>query len=301
MARTPQAPLISIGMSVRNAERTLAEALQSILWQSCTDWELLVADDGSSDGSRAILEAVRDPRVRVFTGREQRGLAARLNELVASAQGPYFARMDADDIAFPERLARQLAYLQAHPEVDLAGCGALVIGRDGEAFASIPVRETHEALCARPWAGFMLAHPTWFGRTAWFRAHPYRAEWRLAQDQELLLRSFDDSRFACVPEALLGYRFEARRLAKRLASRYWLSRAVWREARRRGQTAAALRGVLAQGAKGALDCLQSAAGLDDWAMKKRLAPLPELARIEWRALHARLQHGSHTALQPEGL
>lgn len=285
----PAAPLVTVGMSVRNAERTLAAAVQSILWQSLADWELLVTDDGSSDRSRPILESFGDARIRLIGDRTPRGLAARLNEIVGAARGRYFARMDADDIAFPARLAEQAAYLEAHPGLDLIGCGAVVIGPRGEAWASIPVAERHEEICAHPWSGFPLAHPTWFGRAAWFKANPYRADWPLTQDQELLLRTHDASRFGCVPRALLGYRFEGRRFTKRLASRYWLSRAIWREASRRGRIGAALQGIALQMAKSALDALQVGLGLEDWAMRKRLAPLPGPDRAAWGEVRARLE------------
>ena len=277
-------PPVTIGMPVYNAARTLEVALRSIFRQTLGNWELVVVDDGSTDGTADVLARAADPRLRVVRDGRNLGLSARLNEIVAGARSEYFARMDADDVAYPRRLAAQVAFLAAHPEIDLAGCGALVFGEDGAPLGRFPLRATHAEICADPWSGFYLAHPGWMGRTAWFRRNPYRAGYRKTQDQDLLLRTFDASRFACLPEILLGYRMEAVSLAKRLRGRGYFSRSILREAARRGMYDAALRGVVLQLAKAGVDCVAAALPGARLAAARRLPPLTDAERAEWQAL-----------------
>ena len=115
-------PRVSVVLPVFNAEPYVGEAVESILAQSLADFELIAIDDGSTDGSPGILTgfAARDSRVRVIT-RENRGLAATLNEGIGLATAAYCAIMNADDISLPERLAKQAAFLDAHPHVAAVG------------------------------------------------------------------------------------------------------------------------------------------------------------------------------------
>src|SRR5687768_645866 len=116
------APTISVLMSVYNGERYLAAAMDSILAQSFRDFELIVIDDGSKDSSPAILQdyARRDSRVKL-TIRANNGLTLTLNEAFAQSRGKYLARMDGDDIALPNRFARQVEFLDATPAVACVG------------------------------------------------------------------------------------------------------------------------------------------------------------------------------------
>src|SRR6476661_6105481 len=125
-------PPVSVLMPVYNAGRYVAEAVESILGQTYADFEFLIVDDGSTDRSRAILEryAARDPRIRLVS-RPNTGYAAALNELLGLARGELVARMDADDVALPERLLRQVNYLRAHPEVVCVGTAVHLIDGGG--------------------------------------------------------------------------------------------------------------------------------------------------------------------------
>ena len=116
------APPLSVAMSVYNGERFLAEAVESILSQSFGDFEFLILDDGSHDGTRDILAEYggRDPRIRVIL-RENRGLVASLNQLIGEARAPLVARMDADDISHRDRFSRQLAFLAGNPDYGVIG------------------------------------------------------------------------------------------------------------------------------------------------------------------------------------
>ena len=216
--------LVSVVMSFRNGKTTLSRALASILWQTYGNWELILFNDGSTDGSAEIAKAFKDPRVRFFDDTVCRGLPARLNQGVSLARGKYIARMDADDIAFPERLSKQVGFLQSHPEVDLLATSALLVDEQERAIGIMPAAETHEEICQRPWRGFLMPHPTWMGRKEWFQRHPYDEGATKAQDQVLLFQTYSNSRFASIPEALLGYRYGAVSLRKSLLGRFYY---VW--------------------------------------------------------------------------
>ena len=200
-------PLVTVAMPVFNAGRHLKLAVLSIVAQTFRDWELLVIDDGSTDNALQDIASIQDSRIRVLRDGSNRGLAARLNEAIDLARGRYFARMDQDDVAFPERFERQLKLLQDDPRIDLTAVRAITISDENEIVGLLPCPLTHEAICARPWQGFGLPHPVWMGTTAWFRKYRYAIPGPFfCEDQELLLRSYRQSRFCAVDEVLFAYR-----------------------------------------------------------------------------------------------
>ncbi len=117
-------PLVSVLLPARDAAVTLAESLASLQDQTFRDWECLVLDDGSTDRTRGVAEgfAASDPRFRVFSAPEPRGIIETLNEGAARARGHYLARQDADDRSLPRRLELSLDLLTANPHVDVAAC-----------------------------------------------------------------------------------------------------------------------------------------------------------------------------------
>ncbi|MFA7268813.1 MAG: glycosyltransferase [Sterolibacterium sp.] len=284
----PPPPVVSVAMAMRNAAATIALTLQSLIDQSFADWELLLLDDGSSDDSVATARRFGDPRILVRADGRRLGLATRLNEAVAAARGRYIARMDADDVAYPERFARQVAFLEGHPEVDLLGAGAIVFDEAGLAIGKLPLRTEHREIAARPWNGFYLAHPTWMGRSGWFREYVYDTRMPKAQDYDLLLRSHAGSRFACLPEMLLGYRQERLSLAKILDTRLQLVQAVLRHGRRHGRYARPLIAAVQQAVKFGVDVLAISTGLDYRMLRHRALPVAPEQREEWRQIWQRL-------------
>jgi glycosyltransferase involved in cell wall biosynthesis len=117
----PAAPLVTVLLAVHDGEPYLQAALASVLGQTVSDLELLVVDDASDDGTPGILAGLEDSRVRVLRNDEQRGLAASLNRGLDEARGAYVARLDADDVAMPRRLERQLARIRSAPNVTVVG------------------------------------------------------------------------------------------------------------------------------------------------------------------------------------
>lgn len=234
------APRLSVILPFRNASATLCLAVRSVLKQSFGDFELLLLDDGSVDGGAALVARLHDPRIVLIRNAGAAGLASRLNQGIDLARGEYVARMDADDVCFEERFARQVAFLDAHSSIDLVGCRALVFRSDGVIVGLLPFAGSHAALCARPWRNIPLPHPGWMGRRAWFARHRYRLpEVLRAEDQELLLRAAPVSQYACLADVLLGYRQGPYALGKTLRARRSLlgaqiglftARGQWREA-----------------------------------------------------------------------
>ncbi len=277
-------PPVSVVLPVRNGAPCIVPALRSVLAQSFRSFEVVVVDDGSTDDTVARVVALGDARVRILRGGRRPGLASRLNEGLDAARGALVARMDADDLAFPERFARQVAFLDAHPEVHLLGTRALIHDTHGSATGLFPGEPTHEAICATPWRGFRLCHPSWMGRREWFLHWRYRETGSTrCEDQELLLRSRLSSRFACLPDVLLAYRWDGLRLSKSLPARVALvARQLETFAGERRWGAAAASAAAGFG-KVALD-LASAAGARR-AIHTRFATAidPELA-CEWEAL-----------------
>jgi len=250
------APLVSVVLPVYNAGPALRQALASIQLQTFREWELIFIDDGSTNGCMAGFRA-SDDRIQVVQDGRNLGLAARLNQGIDLARGKYLARMDSDDVAYPFRLERQIEFLDRNPNVDLAGTKAIVFRDEGRPVGLFPFCATHAEICARPWNGFYLPHPTWMGRIEWFRRHRYTMpEVVRAEDQDLLLRTYDSSRFACVDEILFGYRKAPHSLGKLWTARINLARAQLRVHAAKGRWTYAVLGSLTPLLKGAADVLR---------------------------------------------
>jgi glycosyltransferase involved in cell wall biosynthesis len=295
-------PCVSIALPVFNSESTVAAAIQSIVNQTFSGWELLLLDDGSTDRSVEIARSFNDPRIRVLVDGVHRGLPAQLNHAISLSTGELFARMDGDDVAYPERLALQVEYLDRHAHIDLLGGGVLVFGRSGQALGTRKSSASHGQICGRPWAGFPLAHPTWMGRIGWFREHPYHLPPGRCCDQDLLLRTYRCSCFAALPEIVLGYREERLSLRTILGDRFSFGRSLLDESLERGNHLVAARGVLGQGAKGLVDVSAVLTGLNYRVLRHRTLPVNEATVRRWKQVWEQVQpqHPAARALRMAG-
>ena len=200
-------PLITVAMPVYNAGEYLVDAVNSIVAQTYTNWELLIIDDGSTDKAIDDIKLITDKRIKILIDGLNKGLAARLNQAIDLAKGQYFARMDQDDISMPERFKLQLAAFEANSNLDLVATRTLTINSKNQIIGQLPCALNHEQLCAKPWQGFYMPHPSWLGRTEWFRKHLYASPAPyFCEDQELLLRTYKVSQFKCLDQVLLHYR-----------------------------------------------------------------------------------------------
>jgi glycosyltransferase involved in cell wall biosynthesis len=274
--------VISVVLPFRNAQKTLKDAVVSIFSQSCQDWELLLMDDCSSDKSVEIAESVRDTRVRVVADGVHRGLSAQLNRAVAMAHGKYVARMDADDIAYPDRLQKQFEFLESHPEVDLVGGWMAIFRSDGTLMGMRRPPASHAEICARPWAGIPIGHPTWMGRLEWFRRSPYRTDAIRMEDWELLLRTHSSSRFANLPEVVLGYREDSLSLGKLLQARKNICKLAARYAKEHKRYHVAGMVIAGQAARSLQDILALSTGLGHKLLRHRAMPATPAEAQEWK-------------------
>jgi glycosyltransferase involved in cell wall biosynthesis len=196
---------VTIGLPFLNARRSLATAVRSVFAQTHADWELLLIDDGSTDGSVEVVRRLDDPRVRLLGDGSNRGLCTRLNQIASMARGTYLARMDADDVMHPERIARQIELLRAEPSVDLVDTATFTVDDD---LTPLGIRGDRP-LDVRPEAVLrdgLLIHPTVMGRAEWFRRNPYDPVFVRAEDRELWIRTCATTTFARVCEPLFFYR-----------------------------------------------------------------------------------------------
>ncbi len=276
-----QQPLVSIAMPARNAERTLSIAVRSILNQSYHNWELLLMEDGSTDRTLNIARSFDDPRIQVRSDGQCRGMTVRLNQAIMSAHGLYYARMDADDVSYPQRLERQIAYLQAHPDVDLVGAWTVVFDDQGKAIGKRAGPERHAEIAARPQAGFPLVHPTFLGHTAWFRQQPYHERTSYSQDYDLLLRRHLYSCYANVPEILLAYREGHINLRKMAVARWEITGSLIRYFGGRGRVLLVARSGLEQALKLSVDVFAVLTGLNYRLLKHRARPITHAEHMEW--------------------
>lgn len=274
-------PLVTIGMPVRNCEGTLATAIRSIVNQTYARWELIVVDDGSRDRSVEIVRGFCDRRIRIVHDGLHAGLPTRLNQVVGLSRGQYFARMDGDDVSFPERLQRQIAYMESHPSVDLLAASVVVFRGNGVVLGQRRCPASHEELCRHPWSSFPMPHPTWLGRTEWFRKHPYDPRAVRAEDQELLLRTHRQSRFAGLQQSLLGYREEQLRLRPLSRGRMNYVRAGQRQFFREHEWGNAAAVTLGHGLKMLADAVAIWSGLEHRLLRHRARPISEALLRQW--------------------
>jgi glycosyltransferase involved in cell wall biosynthesis len=205
----PSPPTISVLMSVYNGERYLAAALDSILAQTFRDFELILIDDGSKDASPGIVQdyAKRDSRIKL-TVRENKGLTVTLNEAFAQSRGRFLARMDGDDVALPERFARQVELLDANPDVVLTGGYFQLIDGAGRLLTTLRPPTNDADIQAKLLQGHnAICHPcAMIRRNAMEKVGGYDTRFKTSQDLDLWLRLGEVGKLANVPHPLLQFR-----------------------------------------------------------------------------------------------
>jgi glycosyltransferase involved in cell wall biosynthesis len=218
-------PKVSVIMPVRNGERWLAPAVESILGQTLSDLELIVVDDGSIDTSAQILSALRrrDPRLRL-THQQPDGLVAALNRALALARAPLVARLDADDVALPERLDRQAACFERHDRLVLLGSWAEKIGAEGRCIGYLKPKNEPDRLAETLLRRNPFIHSSVMMRTALVRElGGYRRAFLAAEDFDLWLRLSEHGAVANLAETLTQYRCHDANATRRQAVRQCFS------------------------------------------------------------------------------
>jgi glycosyltransferase involved in cell wall biosynthesis len=240
MTISTAAPTVSVVMPVYNTEAYLGDALDSVLAQTFTDWELICVDDGSNDGSLDVLRRYEwaDPRIRVIS-RPNTGVTRARNDGIALARGRYIAAMDSDDIALAERFRRQVDYMESHPECVGLGAAVRIVGPD-----LMPIKDELKALDHETidhqtltGSGIAIRQPVAMFRTEAVRSiGGYREECFVNEEGDLYLRLAEIGRLANLPDILLLYRLRLGSICRTqlaLQLQYWPR--VLRDARiRRG-------------------------------------------------------------------
>lgn len=205
-----QVPSISVVIPVFNASRYLRSAMATVQAQTFRDFEVIAVDDGSTDGSKAILEqlAAADSRIRIIS-RPNTGIVGALNDGLAAARGEFVARMDADDLALPIRFETQLNWLRAHPDYVALGSDIIYTDPEGDLLVQHRPALAHEGILEQLLAGNggALIHPTIiFRRAAITQVGGYRQQYNWIEDLDLFLRLSEIGRLANLPDVFLHYR-----------------------------------------------------------------------------------------------
>lgn len=213
-------PKVSVILPAYNAEKYIKEAIDSILSQTFQDFELLVLNDCSKDRTEEIIRSYADERIVYLKNEKNMGVAATLNKGLAAAKGEYVARMDADDISLPERFARQVEYLDAHPAVAVVGSALEIFGEDvpGEIrrFSENPKQMKVDLLFSSG-----LAHPSVMIRRSVIRdLGGYDLEFEGLEDYELWCRVARHHELSALPEILFRYRVHGSQVTRNPSEKY---------------------------------------------------------------------------------
>lgn len=200
---------ISIGIPIYNAEDYLADTIKSVLAQSYPYWELILIDDGSTDNSFKIAQefSYKDERIRLIYDGENKKLPYRLNQLIKESKGSFIARMDADDVMHPQRLEKQLSFLEENRNYDLVSSGLISIDSQNKVKGFRCVNQLYDDFSS-PSLGYPIVHPSVMARKSWYERNLYSLEYPRAEDFELWTRAIikKDFNMAVLPDLLLYYR-----------------------------------------------------------------------------------------------
>jgi len=193
-------------MSVYNGERYLNEAIDSVLAQTFTNFEFLIIDDASTDGTTKILHSYQDPRIRIITNMENLGLTKSLNNGLELSKGEYIARMDADDISLAERLEIQVSFMDRNPQICVCGSWVETIGNNIDEIWKYPTN-SDEIKC-RQLFECSIAHPSAIIKKKYLQDNQlnYDVKFERSQDYDLWVRISTLYNLANINKVLLKHR-----------------------------------------------------------------------------------------------
>ncbi len=212
-------PKISVVMPAYNAEKYIAEAIESILSQTFRDFEFIIINDGSTDRTKEIILSFGDARIVYLENEKNLGIVETLNRGLDAARGEYIARMDADDAAMPERFEKQLAYMEKHPEVGVLGCGIRIFG-EGTFEHDRTFSTSSEDLQAELLFSSCMAHPSVMIRRAALGDIRYEKEFAGAEDYLMWWRLAQRCSLSTLPEVLQKYRIHGGQITADKSEKY---------------------------------------------------------------------------------
>ena len=207
-------PLVSVVMPVYNRERYVGAAIESILAQSFTNLELVIVDDGSTDGSVAVIRGYHDPRIRFFQLPQNQGVSKARNVGNLEARGEFIAVMDSDDIALPERIEQQLAFMQGHQDVGICGGSVRWVDDNLQRIMETGFAVTgHERCLAKLVFLIPFCHPTLMVRRSVYSLVPYETRWELVDDYDFLTRAAQVTKIDAIRDVVLLMRSHPQRMS----------------------------------------------------------------------------------------
>lgn len=225
-------PRVSVVIPVYNRPQLVRRAILSIQAQTYTDWELVIVDDSSTDHTPDVLReySAADSRIRVFRSQVNGGTARATNLGLGQAQGELIARLDSDDMAYPERLGLQVVFMEAHPEIAVLGSAAHLMDDQGQIYGMVSYPESHAEIISKIYQRCPMLHPTLMLRREFFeQLGPYRPDLRDAQDWEILLRGAHLFRYHNLQEPLIQYRAHSSTLWDVVHGARVQATALWRD------------------------------------------------------------------------
>lgn len=213
-------PLISVIMPVYNAEQYIQASLNSILEQTYPRLEIIIVNDGSTDASKKILETYHDPRICIIEHEKNKGLISALNEAIQISKGDFIIRMDADDIAFKDRIQKQVDFLIANPRIDIVGSHAIFFEKDihnplPNWELDLRTNSSEEINKALVWENCMI-HPSICMRSNIAKAFLYEPSQKNYEDYDFWLRAVSkNTAIAKINEALIYYRVQAQSITQK--------------------------------------------------------------------------------------
>ncbi|HSA06013.1 MAG TPA: glycosyltransferase [Candidatus Gastranaerophilales bacterium] len=220
-------PKISVLMPVYNGAKYLKEAIDSILAQSFKDFEFLIINDASTDNSAEIIKSYSDNRINFLNNEKNIGLAASLNKGLDIAKGEYIARMDQDDISLPQRLQKQIEFMNKNPEIDICGSWIKFFG---EMNFVAKYAQSHKQIVSNMFTSSPFAHPSVIIKKERFDQHNlrYNPDLKTAEDYELWTRASKYLKFANIQEVLLNYRTSPSQMTKSTSALDEANKIIWK-------------------------------------------------------------------------
>jgi hypothetical protein len=263
-------PQVSIIMSVYNAEDYVGHAIESLLKQTYTDFEFIIVNDASTDTSLQVIRSYDDPRIKLVDFQQNRGQTAALNEGLRAASGAYLARQDADDVSHPDRLKKQVEYLDHHPDCLLVGTAAELIDARGQV-SSIdrkPVTDAEVRACFADHNNAFYHGSVMFRHDVLALSGYYREGFRTSQDYDMWLRIAEKGAVANLPDPLYQYRLHEGQMT---FTSYYRMKAEWKLAEELAVVRASTGGDTAAYEAGAAELRQKFANFTPSRQEKQRA------------------------------
>jgi glycosyltransferase involved in cell wall biosynthesis len=195
-------PMVSIIMPTYNRQEFISSSIESILAQTYANWELIIIDDSSTDDTLNVIRSFKDQRIRVFENKKNMGVASSLNKAIELARGSYIARQDSDDSSLPERIEKQVGFLESHKEISI--CGSQMKSMFGQIIYNYP--EFNDQIVASMLLSYPAASPTLMFRKAVFENLKFKEGLRTGEDYQWLAEAIFLYKMYTIQEVLVLYR-----------------------------------------------------------------------------------------------